>query len=83
MTIAVDFDGTIVEHKYPAIGKEKPFAIETLKRLQFEGHRLILEDCWRTHLSSAITVAWISLLSMATSPREPCSPIGPNSPAKS
>ena len=42
MTIAVDFDGTIVEHKYPAIGKEKPFAIETLKRLQFEGHRLIL-----------------------------------------
>ena len=22
MIIAVDFDGTIVEHKYPAIGKE-------------------------------------------------------------
>lgn len=31
MLIAVDFDGTIVEHKYPAIGKELPFAIETLK----------------------------------------------------
>ena len=27
MKIAVDFDGTIVEHKYPAIGKERPFAI--------------------------------------------------------
>lgn len=26
MTIAVDFDGTIVEHRYPAIGKERPFA---------------------------------------------------------
>ena len=32
MLIAVDFDGTIVEHKYPAIGKELPFAIETLKK---------------------------------------------------
>ena len=32
MIIAVDFDGTIVEHKYPAIGKEIPFAIETLKK---------------------------------------------------
>ncbi|WP_300726651.1 BT0820 family HAD-type phosphatase [uncultured Bacteroides sp.] len=42
MTIAVDFDGTIVEHKYPAIGKEIPFAIDTLKRLQQERHRLIL-----------------------------------------
>ena len=42
LTIAVDFDGTIVEHKYPAIGKEKPFAIDTLKQLAFEGNRLIL-----------------------------------------
>lgn len=42
MVIAVDFDGTIVEHRYPAIGKEIPFAIETLSRLADEGHRLIL-----------------------------------------
>lgn len=42
MTIAVDFDGTIVTHAYPAIGKELPGAIDTLKRLQSEGHRLIL-----------------------------------------
>lgn len=42
MVIAVDFDGTIVEHKYPQIGKEKPFAIETLKRLQAERNVLIL-----------------------------------------
>ena len=42
MTIAVDFDGTIVEHRYPAIGPELPFAIETLKRLHEERHRLIL-----------------------------------------
>ena len=42
MIIAVDFDGTIVEHKYPEIGRELPFAIETLKKLQQERHRLIL-----------------------------------------
>ena len=42
MIIAVDFDGTIVEHRYPQIGKEIPFAIETLKKLQQERHFLIL-----------------------------------------
>jgi hypothetical protein len=42
MLIAVDFDGTIVEHRYPEIGKELPFAISTLKRLQEERHRLVL-----------------------------------------
>ena len=42
MTIAVDFDGTIVEHRYPKIGEEIPFATETLKILAQERHKLIL-----------------------------------------
>lgn len=41
-TIAIDFDGTIVEHAYPKIGKEMLFAFETLKALQKKGHKLIL-----------------------------------------
>ena len=41
-TIAVDFDGTIVEHAYPRIGKEMLFACDTLKALQRKGHKLIL-----------------------------------------
>jgi len=40
--IAVDFDGTIVEHEYPGIGKEKLFAFQTLKELEKLGARLIL-----------------------------------------
>lgn len=40
--IAVDFDGTIVEHEYPSIGKEKLFAFRTLKELEKKGARLIL-----------------------------------------
>ena len=42
MIIAVDFDGTIVEHKYPEIGREIPFATTTLKMLIEERHRLLL-----------------------------------------
>ncbi len=40
--IAVDFDGTIVEHRYPKIGKEMLFAFATMKALQKKGHQLIL-----------------------------------------
>ena len=42
MIIAVDFDGTIVRHKYPLIGDEIPFAVDTLRTLQKEGHQIIL-----------------------------------------
>lgn len=42
LLIAVDFDGTIVEDTYPNIGKPQLFAFETMKRLQNDGHRLIL-----------------------------------------
>lgn len=42
LIIAVDFDGTVVEDGYPSIGKPMPFAIETLKMLQADGHRVIL-----------------------------------------
>lgn len=42
MKIAIDFDGTIVEHKYPSIGKERPFAVDTLRQLSADGHQLVL-----------------------------------------
>lgn len=42
LVIAIDFDGTIVEHRYPFIGRIRPFAFETLEALQMRGHRLIL-----------------------------------------
>jgi hypothetical protein len=40
--IAVDFDGTIVENRYPEIGREIPGAINWLKVFQESGIRLIL-----------------------------------------
>ena len=42
MVIALDFDGTIVEHKYPEIGEEIPFATETIRMLIAERHKVIL-----------------------------------------
>ncbi|HOE39918.1 MAG TPA: hypothetical protein PLG05_10270 [Bacteroidales bacterium] len=42
MRIAVDFDGTIVEHKYPDIGNIIPGSFEVLRELQAQGHKLIL-----------------------------------------
>ncbi len=42
MIIAIDFDGTIVKHRYPEIGEEIPFATETIRLLAQERHKLIL-----------------------------------------
>lgn len=40
--IAVDFDGTCVEHEYPSVGMDVEGAAETLRALNNKGHRLIL-----------------------------------------
>ena len=40
--VCIDFDGTIVEHRYPAIGKPVPGAIAAMKHLQKSGFKIIL-----------------------------------------
>lgn len=59
MRIAVDFDGTIVEQQYPAIGEEIPFATEILRRLIAERHQIIL---WTVREGTLLNeaVAWCS-----------------------
>lgn len=42
MIVGVDFDGTIVTHEFPEIGKPVPGAIETLKALIANGHQVFL-----------------------------------------
>lgn len=42
LIIAVDFDGTCVEHDYPRVGRDVPGAVKVLKRLVANGHKLIL-----------------------------------------
>lgn len=42
MFIAVDFDGTVVDHRFPKVGQDVPGAVEALTALLEEGHQLIL-----------------------------------------
>lgn len=42
LIIGVDFDGTIVEHEYPEIGRPVPLALETLRECINLGARVIL-----------------------------------------
>lgn len=54
LRIAVDFDGTIVENAYPAIGKPMLFAFETLRELQNKGFVLIL---WTVRVEKSLDEA--------------------------
>jgi 8-oxo-dGTP pyrophosphatase MutT (NUDIX family) len=47
MIIAVDFDGTVCEDKYPEVGIFLPGAVETLKALYTAGHDIVLWTCRR------------------------------------
>lgn len=42
LIIAVDFDGTCVEHDYPEVGMDVEGAVDVLRELRAKGHRLIL-----------------------------------------
>ena len=42
MTIYLDFDGTVVEHHYPALGAPNPHALGVIAKLQTKGHHIIL-----------------------------------------
>jgi hypothetical protein len=59
MNIAVDFDGTLCEHRFPEIGEENSWIIKHLIELREAGHKLILWTCRsdlgnRAYLSEAI-----------------------------
>ncbi len=42
VTIGLDFDGTVVTHEFPKIGKDVPYCIETLKRVTNKGGKIVL-----------------------------------------
>ncbi len=50
MYICLDFDGTVVDHRYPEIGEPVPKALDWLRKLQLSGARIIL---WTMRSDSA------------------------------
>lgn len=58
-SMAIDFDGTLCEDRFPEIGKPKQDVIELVKRLQEAGVRTILWTCRKNddhgmHLDNAV-----------------------------
>ena len=45
MTIAVDFDGTLHDGVWPAIGDPLPYAVEAMQQMKKDGHTLIIWTC--------------------------------------
>ena len=45
MIFAIDFDGTIVENKWPDIGEPKQRVVDYIRQLQNIGHKWILWTC--------------------------------------
>lgn len=42
LTVAIDFDGTVVDHCYPYVGDDNPGAVQVLKNMVATGHHIIL-----------------------------------------
>jgi len=55
--IAVDFDGTLCEHRFPEIGEPKPDVIEYIREQAKQGTKIILHTCRDNHYL-AEAVAW-------------------------
>jgi len=58
MKIAVDFDGTVVTHEYPGIGKDVG-AVPVLKRFVKDGHKIIL-NTMRSGVSLYAAIGWFA-----------------------
>lgn len=54
MIIAVDFDGIIVEDKFPEIGEPDTLVVTCLKFLQQQGHKLVL---WTSRVGTKLDEA--------------------------
>lgn len=42
LIFAIDFDGTMVEHQYPCVGKDVPGAVHVMHKIMEAGHHIIL-----------------------------------------
>lgn len=57
--VAIDFDGTIVEDKFPEIGELKPGAVEAINALYKAGYTIIIWTC-RTGINKARSVEFLA-----------------------
>lgn len=58
LTIGLDFDGTLVEHRYPIVGKTLPHCIETLRKWQNECNVLYILTTMRDGQTLEDAINW-------------------------
>jgi predicted mannosyl-3-phosphoglycerate phosphatase (HAD superfamily) len=49
-TVAVDWDGTLVEHRWPENGDWLPGAVDFIKDLQKRGYKVVINSCRASYL---------------------------------
>ena len=63
MVVYLDFDGTVVEHAYPATGMINPGGYQVISKLQQAGHRIIL-NTYRANIGPSALQPAITLLTV-------------------
>ena len=58
LTVAIDFDGVVVEERYPEIGSLRPGARETIDWLYTSGNWVIINSC-RTGAEERAMIAFL------------------------
>jgi hypothetical protein len=56
MLIYLDFDGTVVEHQYPKMGRCNFGCMEIIKKLQDAGHKIVL-NTYRADIGNGVDAA--------------------------
>jgi len=54
--IAIDFDGTIVDHEFPRIGQLKEGVRDFMKALHKQGHKIIVWTCRQARIHSKMSL---------------------------
>ena len=62
MKIYLDFDGTVVEHKYPKIGRAVPGWLQVVKKLLEAGHPVLL-NTYRADMCNGSLLSAVEYLS--------------------
>lgn len=70
MRIYLDFDGTVVEHNFPAIGAENPNAVHVISLLQKAGHHIVL-NTYRAEIDLSYVQEALSFLNSFPQLNEP------------
>lgn len=81
LRIGIDFDGTMVEHRFPEIGAEVPESVRVVRRISDAGHIVVVWSC-RSGRFADDAMAWFRRRDMRVRPAEWSPPRPPDRPWK-